>query len=95
VISRLKSGRQIYNLVSNNHLTPASEEIYHKLMSIKDGNYVEIKGYLISISLTDSSSSQAFEAVSSTSRSDHMDSVFDTSNTGCELIYVTSVEWLD
>ncbi len=95
VISRLQSGRGIFNLVSNNHLTPANEEIYHKLMSIKDGNYVELKGYLISISLTDSSSSQPFEAVSSTTRKDSMSSVFDTSNTGCELIYVTSVEWLD
>ena len=92
-VSKIGLGRSIINLVSNNHLSPASREIYDKIMRIRPGNYIELKGYLVHFTVDDGV--QKFEATSSLSRTDHMDGVFDTTNTGCELFYVTSVEWLD
>ena len=87
-------GRGIMNLVSNNHLTPADKDIYRKMMSIRTGNYVELKGYLVGVHVEDADGN-IFDGTSSLTRDDHMDSIFDTTNTGCELLYVTSVEWLD
>ena len=87
-------GRGIMNLVSNNHLTPADNDVYNKMMQIRAGNYVELKGYLVGVFVTDKDGNE-FSATSSLTRDDHMDSIFDTTNTGCEIFYVTSVEWLD
>ena len=64
-------------------------------MRIKAGNYVELKGYLVSIIVTDKDTTKPFTATSSLVRNDHMDSIFDTTNTGCEIFFVTSVDWLD
>ena len=94
-LKKLKTGREILDLVSNNHLSPANKDIYDKIMRIKAGNYVELKGYLVSIIVTDKDTTKPFTATSSLVRNDHMDSIFDTTNTGCEIFFVTSVDWLD
>ena len=94
-LKKLKTGREILDLVSNNHLSPANKDIYDKIMRIKAGNYVELKGYLVSITVTDKDTAKPFTATSSLVRNDHMDSIFDTTNTGCEIFFVTSVDWLD
>jgi hypothetical protein len=95
VMERTEVGRGILDLVSNNHLSPANREIYDKIMRIRKGNYIRLQGYLVRIYVKDDSGDTPFEAVSSLTRKDHMSSIFDTTATGCELIYVTSVEWLD
>jgi hypothetical protein len=84
---------EMINLVSNNHLAPADRDIYFKLERIKPGDYVELKGYLVSMSILDDDGG-SFQATSSLRRTDHMSSVFDTSDTGCEIMLVTSVDWL-
>ena len=94
VTNETEAGRRLIDLVSNNHLSPADKDIYRKLMSIQKGNYIELKGYLVSMYVEDGSGDH-LEAVSSLFRDDHMDSIFDTTATGCEIMYVTSVEWLD
>lgn len=94
VIRETNVGRGIMNMVSNNHLTPADKDVYNKIMQIRAGNYIELKGYLVGVVVTDKDGNE-FSATSSLTRDDHMDSIFDTTNTGCEIFYVTSVEWLD
>ena len=81
------------SLVSNNHLSPADRDIYFKLERIKPGDYVELKGYLVSMSVLDDEGGR-FEATSSLRRTDHMSGVLDTTDTGCEVFFVTSVDWL-
>lgn len=88
-----KYSRTIYDQYSNNHLSPADEEVRKKIFKIKAGDYIQIKGYLVMVEAT-SDDGQIFQATSSTVRTDRMDSAFDRTNTGCELIYVTSVDWL-
>ncbi len=95
VINQTKAGRRLLDLVSNNHLSPASKEIYNKMVNIRTGNYVRIQGYLVRVRISDPDNTQPVEVVSSMSREDHMSGVFDTTNTGCEVIYVTDIEWLD
>ena len=93
-LNRLKIGRgDMFNYVSNNHLSPADRDIYLKLERIKAGDYVGLKGYLVSMVVLDDDGGR-FEATSSLRRTDHMDGSFDTSDTGCEVMLVTSVEWL-
>ncbi len=71
---------------SNNHLVPADSRIRRQINSIKTGDHIRLKGYLINIDGTASNGS-TFYWYSSTTRSD-------TGNHSCELIYVTEVEWL-
>ena len=71
---------------SNNHLVPADSKIRRQINSIKTGDHIRLKGYLINIDGTASNGS-TFYWYSSTTRSD-------TGDHSCELIYVTEVEWL-
>ena len=93
-IKKIGVGRKVFDMMSNNHLSPSSREIYDKIMKIRAGDHIEIKGYLVHVEVVDDKGDR-FEATSSLSRTDHMDGAFDRTNTGCELIYVTSIEWLD
>ena len=92
-LARIGANRSILNLVSNNHLSPSSSGIYDQIMRIRAGDYVEIKGYLVRVKVH--SGSETFSATSSLVRTDRMDGSFDRTNTGCEMIYVTSIDWLD
>lgn len=93
-MKKIGANMTVFDMMSNNHLSPSSREIYDKMMKIQAGDYVEIEGYLVRVEVVDDQG-DSFEATSSLSRTDHMDGAFDRTNTGCELIYVTSIEWLD
>jgi hypothetical protein len=95
IMKKTEAKRAIRDMVSNNHLSPADKDIYDKIMRIRKGNYIRIQGYLVQFAVNDNMDSHLYEGVSSLTRTDRMSSIFDTTNTGCELIYVTSVEWLD
>lgn len=72
---------------SNNHIIPADDNVRRSVNKIKVGDYVRLKGYLVSIEGS-STDGKTFSWSSSTSRSDD-------GNHACEVIYVTSVEWMD
>ena len=66
--------------LSNNHLLSDSEEINKKIMSVRKGDQIYIKGYLVNYGHKGESSKRT----SSTSRTD----------LGCECIYITDFEIL-
>ena len=69
--------------ISNNHLIVLDSSIKESVKKIKVGDHIRIKGYLVNIE--GDNSIKQFSWYSSTSRDD----------TGCEVILVESVEWLD
>lgn len=71
---------------ANNHLIPADDTIRDAVKQIDAGDYVRLKGYLVNISASKPDGTN-FWWNSSTSRDD-------TGDGSCEVIYVTSVEWL-
>ncbi len=71
---------------SNNHLIPSDTRTKKAVKKIKKGDHIRIKGYLVYIDGSKSDGS-TFYWNSSTSRDDDGDGA-------CEVIYVTSVEWL-
>jgi|GEM_PF-780727 len=70
---------------SNNHVIPSSSGIGNLLDSVKTGEYVRIKGYLVNAVWTETAGMYTLN--SSTVRTD-------TGDGACEIIFVTSVEWL-
>jgi len=72
--------------LSNNHIIPADDAVKCKLLFIRRGDYVRIKGYLANVSGV-SSNHSTFNWNSSTSR-------YDTGDGACEVIYATDIEWL-
>ena len=72
---------------ANNHLIGADDTVKDSIKSIKAGDYIRIKGYLVNVSASKPDGTN-FWWNSSTSRDD-------TGDGSCELIYVTSVEWLE
>ncbi|MBR6103019.1 MAG: hypothetical protein IKP95_11365 [Ruminococcus sp.] len=71
---------------SNNHLIPASFRVSHDIKKIRRGDHVKLKGYLVSAYGSRFGNSYAWET--STVRDDH-------GKTGCEIIYVTDVQFLE
>lgn len=72
--------------VSNNHVIPADMNICWLLRSIHAGDHIRLKGYLVYIDGINTSGT-SFNWYSSLTR-------MDTGNGACEVMYVTSVEWL-
>ena len=72
---------------SNNHLIAADDKIGDNIQKIKTGDHIRIQGYLVNLSANKPDGTN-FWWNSSTSRTDSGDD-------SCELIYVTSLEWLD
>ena len=72
---------------SNNHLIPADDSVKEEIDKIKSGDYIKISGYLVNIKAFKSDGA-VITWNSSTSRTD-------TGDHSCELIYVTSIEWLN
>ena len=72
---------------ANNHLIAADETVKAAIKSINAGDYVRIKGYLVNVSASKPDGTN-FWWNSSTERTD-------TGDGSCEVIYVTSVEWLN
>ena len=72
---------------ANNHLIAADDTVKKQIKSINAGDYVNIKGYLVNLSAAKPDGTN-FWWNSSKERTD-------TGDGSCELIYVTSVEWLE
>ncbi|MFC1687369.1 hypothetical protein ACFL0L_02225 [Patescibacteria group bacterium] len=69
--------------ISNNHLLPSNDDIYHAIKDARVGDQVHIKGYLSEYSVTNTEDGdELFERGTSTIRED-------TGNGACETIYVT------
>jgi hypothetical protein len=71
---------------SNNHLIPANSSVKKSIKKIKTGDHIRLKGYLVSITATDSKGTPYYWN-SSTSRND-------TGDGACEVMYVTEVNIL-
>ena len=81
--------------VSNNHIIiEPDSELRKKLMKIKNRDYIEIKGYLVSGSFIDERNGYVETFHSSMTRSDTARMITNRITT-CEIIYITDIEWLD
>lgn len=69
--------------ISNNHIIPADDEIGKALKAVKVDDYIELTGYLVRATCSNSS----FRWTSSLNREDD-------GAGACEVIYVESVKWL-
>ena len=72
---------------SNNHIIPANDDIKGKVMKIRRGDHIRLKGYLVNVDAV-REDGYRYHWYSSTVRTDSGDGA-------CEVIYVTDVEWLD
>ena len=86
VISFLGGREYIDSHVSNNHVIPADLWVFWNLRSIHAGDHVRLKGYLVYVDGINTDGTN-FKWYSSQVRSD-------TGDGACEIMYVTSVEWL-
>lgn len=71
---------------SNNHMVPADLSVKKDVEKIRKGDVVRIRGYLVNISAKNGEGKK-FYWNSSTTREDSGDGA-------CEVIYVTSVDWV-
>ena len=71
---------------TNNHLIPSDNKTRKLVDYIKEGEFVNIEGYLVNIKVIGKNGSY-FVWDTSTNRSD-------SGNGACETIYVTNVVWL-
>lgn len=80
--------------VSNNHLLVDRKDLYQKIKRVRIGDYIEMKGYLISGKIKDGSGNEVRDVKSSLIRTDYSSSVLDR-RTSCEIMFVTDLQWLD
>lgn len=71
---------------ANTHIIPADSTVRNAIGKIKQGDYVRLTGYLVSVNGKNSSGT-TFTWNSSTTRND-------TGDGACEVMYVKTVEWL-
>lgn len=88
------SGIQFDAMASNNHMIIEEGELRNKLKKVKVGDYIEMKGYLVNAEIYNSAGQLERTVESSLTRSDHVEYAFDT-RTSCEVMYLTSLDWLD
>lgn len=72
---------------SNNHIIPSNDDIKGKVMRIRRGDHIRLKGYLVNVDAV-RTDGYRYHWYSSTVRDD-------TGHGACEVFYVTEVEWLD
>ncbi|SEP95498.1 hypothetical protein SAMN02910289_00920 [Lachnospiraceae bacterium RM5] len=72
---------------ANNHIIPADKSVKKLVKKVKTGDYIRMKGYLVSINARNSNGA-TFNWNSSTTRED-------TGDGACEVFYVTDLEWLE
>lgn len=80
--------------VSNNHVIVDDGELRSQLKKVKIGDYIEMKGYLVSAVIYDGEGRKEHSVSSSLTRSDHVNYTFDM-HTSCEVLYLTEIRWLD
>lgn len=76
---------EIISMYSNNHLVTTDETLKNDIKSVKKGDYIRIKGYLVNMYWEENNSDRTW--ISSTVRTDDGDGA-------CEIIYVTDLKWL-
>ena len=81
---RNTSNAEVISSFSNNHLVTADTNLLKGIRSIKDGDYVRIKGYLVNLYWNEDGENYW---KTSTVRTDDGDGA-------CEVIYVTDIKWL-
>ena len=81
---RNTSDAEVISSFSNNHLVTADTKLLKGIRSIKDGDYVRIKGYLVNLYWNEDGENYW---KTSTVRTDDGDGA-------CEVIYVTDIKWL-
>ena len=74
----------ILSSMSNNHLIPHSNETRRKISDIRIGDFIKIEGYLVNATYDIGRNGRYFVWNTDTARN----------NSDCEIIYVTSVVWL-
>ena len=93
--SRGLSEHDFINSISNNHLITEDKSIYRKIKRVRRGDYIEMKGYLVRGKITDKKTGYEYTFSSSLVRDDYTRNMLKDSSTSCEIIYLTSIEWLD
>ncbi len=88
------SEHDIVASASNNHIMTDDKELYKKLKRVRRGDYIEMKGYLVAATIIDEKNGDQYDIRSSLTRDDYSTSVLDQ-KTSCEVMYITSLEWLD
>lgn len=78
--------------ISNNHLIPAEENVKKDLLKVRRGDHIRLRGYLVSIDGVRKADGATSEWYSSTVRDDYKD---EEGGQGCEVMYVTNVDWID
>ncbi|MCR4753467.1 MAG: hypothetical protein K5837_03565 [Candidatus Saccharibacteria bacterium] len=68
--------------------------MYRKIKRVRIGDYIEMKGYLISGKIKDGNGNEVRDVKSSLIRTDYSSSVLDR-RTSCEIMFVTDLQWLD
>ena len=81
-------------MYSNNHVIVDDGELRTRLKKVKRGDYIEMKGFLVSADFYDGDGRLVHSVQSSLVRTDHVEHPFDT-RTSCEVIYLTDLQWLD
>lgn len=77
---------------SNNHLIPAEKNVEKDLLKVRKGDHIRIRGYLVNIDGVRTSDGATSDWYSSTVRDDYVDG---EGGQGCEVIYVTNIDWID
>ena len=93
--SRGLSEHDFINSISNNHLITDDKSIYRKIKRVRRGDYIEMKGYLVRGKITDKKTGYEYTFSSSLVRDDYTRNMLKDSSTSCEILYLTSIEWLD
>ena len=73
---------------SNNHLIPAEKNVEKDLLKVRRGDHIRIRGYLVNVDGVRKKDGQGAYWYTSTVRTDY-------EGTGCEIIYVTNIDWID
>ena len=80
---------KIFTQYSNNHIIVDDDTLRNKLMNVSVGDYIELSGYLVDITVHDKDDQLAYYELKSSLRRD------DNGDNSCEVLYVTRMEQLD
>ena len=80
---------EIFTQYSNNHIIVDDDMLRSKLMNVSVGDYIELSGYLVDVTIHDRDDQSAYYELKSSLRRD------DSGDNSCEVLYVTRMEQLD
>ena len=85
-VTKMGGSAKIDSSFSNNHIICSDRKIEEKISTIREGDFVQLTGYLVNV-VCDSDDGYIYEIKTSTTRNDIGDGA-------CEILYVTDVSWL-